>query len=157
MSNNGVEATKQPSPHRTGHQISRSISELSSPIQVHRSHHSEHHHRQLSLHRRRDDNRDDKLSIPQSTTPSVSGGRTSFEGFRSERASPNPSPNPSRRTSVFVPSEDNGVFARYGGPAARGPLTDEEARLEREQAADRVKYATYIYTTRQKDYGESSS
>lgn len=96
MSHIGSEPSKAASsPHRPRHQISRSISELSSPIRLHR-HHS---------HRAAKERDRDVLSpVAQTTAPSNTQGRLSFDGPPSTAGTPNLSPNPSRRTSILFAS-----------------------------------------------------
>jgi len=96
MAHIGPEQSKgASSPHRPRHQISRSISELSSPIRLHR-HHS---------HRAPKERDRDVLSpVAQTTAPANTQGRLSFDGPPSAVATPNLSPNPSRRTSILFAS-----------------------------------------------------
>lgn len=98
MSQNGGDASKVSSPGRARHQITRSISEISSPIRLHR-HQS---HRAI-----KDSDRDthSPAPAPQSAVAALQA-RRSFEVSRSEGATPNLSPNASRRTSVLYPSTD---------------------------------------------------
>lgn len=98
MSHSGLDPSKGPSsPQRSRHQITRSISELSSPIRLHR-HHS---HRAA---KEKDRDRDVLSPVPSST-----GVRASLDGGSPSGAvTPNLSPNPSRRTSIlFAQSADN--------------------------------------------------
>ncbi|KAK3694833.1 hypothetical protein B0T22DRAFT_453550 [Podospora appendiculata] len=105
MSHNGVEGSKPgtpsaASPQRSRHQLSRSISELSSPIRLHR-HHS---------HRDRERERDGLTPVPSNTSSAMAStpqNRLSLESSRSDRVTPNLSPNPSRRTSILAASLDD--------------------------------------------------
>jgi hypothetical protein len=101
MSQNGGDASKASSPGRPRHQITRSISEISSPIRLHR-HHS---HRAT-----REPDREARTSAPQSAIPVVQG-KPSFEWSRSERATPNLTPSASRRTSILYASADEAMPA----------------------------------------------
>ncbi|KAM7207686.1 hypothetical protein V8F20_001953 [Naviculisporaceae sp. PSN 640] len=97
MSHSGHDASKGPSsPQRSRHEITRSISELSSPIRLHR-HHS---HRANKEREQRD---------ALSPVPSNTGVRASLEGGSPSGAvTPNLSPNPSRRTSIlYAQTADN--------------------------------------------------
>lgn len=96
MSQNGGDASKASSPGRPRHQIKRSISEISSPIRLHR-HHS---HRAA-----RETERDSRTPAPQSAIPVVQGSR-SFEWSRSEGVTPIHTPSASRRTSLLYASAD---------------------------------------------------
>lgn len=96
MSQNGGDASKASSPGRPRHQIKRSISEISSPIRLHR-HHS---HRAA-----KETERDSRTPAPQSAIPVVQGSR-SFEWSRSEGVTPSHTPSASRRTSLLYASAD---------------------------------------------------
>ncbi|KAK4451735.1 hypothetical protein QBC34DRAFT_52279 [Podospora aff. communis PSN243] len=120
MSHNGVEGPRETPPHRARHQISRSISELSSPIRLHR-HHS--HHRAKEKEKERE--RDGRATAPQAAAM-VQQGRSSLDGSRSDGVTP--SPDPSRRTSILLASED-AQTAMAGTTAANGPAATK-AQLE---------------------------
>ncbi|KAK4105768.1 hypothetical protein N658DRAFT_492262 [Parathielavia hyrcaniae] len=96
MSQNGGDASRTSSPGRPRHQITRSISEISSPIRLHRHH---------SHRTNKETERETRSSAPQSAIPVVQG-RRSLEWSRSERATPNLTPSPSRRTSILYASAD---------------------------------------------------
>lgn len=108
MSQNGIEAalSKGSSPHRPRHQITRSISELSSPIRLHR-----HHSNRAGKDRdkERDTTHNQRLGdpfIPSQLEP----GRLSLDASRPERGMTpsNLSPDASRRTSIHRASNDDG-------------------------------------------------
>ncbi|KAK4111967.1 hypothetical protein N656DRAFT_780106 [Canariomyces notabilis] len=96
MSQNGSDVYKASLPGRPRHQITRSISEISSPIHLHRR------HSQLAT---KEKNRDTHSSASRSAIPIVQD-RRSFEVLRSEGVTPKPSPNASRRTSILHVSTD---------------------------------------------------
>ncbi|KAM7224318.1 hypothetical protein V8F06_000099 [Rhypophila decipiens] len=102
MSHIGFEPAKGPSsPQRSRHQITRSISELSSPIRLHRHH---------SNRAAKDKDRDALSLVAQTPAPSNSAQiRKSLDGPPSGAVTPNLSPNPSRRTSILVaqPAENS--------------------------------------------------
>ncbi|KAK4042570.1 hypothetical protein C8A01DRAFT_13870 [Parachaetomium inaequale] len=102
MSQNGGDASKASPPGRPRHQIKRSISEISSPIRLHR-HHSHRAARETT-------ERDSRTPAPQSAIPVVQG-RRSFEWSRSERVTPNLTPSASRRTSLLYASADEAMAA----------------------------------------------
>ncbi|KAL2167240.1 hypothetical protein VTG60DRAFT_1564 [Thermothelomyces hinnuleus] len=105
MSQNGGDTTKSSSPGRPRHQITRSISEISSPIRLHRRH---------SYRAGNEGERESRASAPQSAILAVQGKR-SFELPRSEGVTPNLTPSASRRTSVLYASADEVM------PAAEAP------------------------------------
>ncbi|KAL2165271.1 hypothetical protein VTH06DRAFT_568 [Thermothelomyces fergusii] len=124
MSQNGGDTTNSSSPGRPRHQITRSISEISSPIRLHRRH---------SYLAGNEGERESRASTLQSATLTVQGKR-SFELPRSEGVTPNLTPNASRRTSVLYASADevmpaaevpkenvlvNGLFREQQHAAAR--------------------------------------
>ncbi|KAK3329418.1 hypothetical protein B0H66DRAFT_23769 [Apodospora peruviana] len=163
MSHNGPETTSSRGatsfPQRSRHQITRSISELSSPIRLHR-HHS---HRVAGKERDQQHQRDTLSPVRQSpgpmplnsTNPPQQQGRLSFDGSLSGAAMTpsNLSPNPSRRTSILIPTTDVNnnpiVTATTGGApaAAAAALTnnntntsskeDEAVVKERQKASAR--------------------
>ncbi|KAK0731459.1 hypothetical protein B0H67DRAFT_564874 [Lasiosphaeris hirsuta] len=96
MTHNGAEGPKEIPPQRARHQITRSISELSSPIRLHR-----HHSHRAAKERERDGlNPVLQSAIPMAQT------RMSLDGSRSDSMTPNLSPNASRRTSIFIAPTD---------------------------------------------------
>lgn len=108
MSQYAVETSKVPSPGRPRHQITRSISEISSPIRLHR-HHS---HRVI-----RERERDALSPITQSATSLQRPSPQPYEvSSKSAGGTPNISPNPSRRPSLLYASADD-----EGMPASHGP------------------------------------
>ncbi|KAK3336794.1 hypothetical protein B0T19DRAFT_454315 [Cercophora scortea] len=124
--NGGVEGSKPgaaspASPQRSRHQLSRSISELSSPIRLHR-HHS---HRASAKHsdrdRERERERDGLTPFPSNTSSAMAStpqNRLSLESSRSDRITPNLSPNPSRRTSILAASIDDSSWNVAAAAAA---------------------------------------
>ncbi|KAK0631827.1 hypothetical protein B0T14DRAFT_502533 [Immersiella caudata] len=120
MSHNGVEGPRETPPTRARHQISRSISELSSPIRLHR-HHS--HHRAKEREKERE--RDGRATVSQ-TAPTPQQGRSSLDGSRSDGATL--SPDPSRRTSILLAADD-AQTAMAGIATANGPAATK-AQLE---------------------------
>lgn len=131
MATNGADSQKQGPPDRPRHQITRSISEISSPIRLHRH----------TQHRPRSRDRDDKTAVPQSATPALQG-RASLDAARSEGVTPNLSPNPSRRASVLIASEDNATPPTSLAQPVKRLTKEEELQLERERAAARATYVT---------------
>lgn len=129
MANDGIKSSKSASPSRHRHQITRSITELSSPIHLHR-HHNSHHHR-------RERERDDKLPVPQSAAP-ILQGRGSLDAPRSDFVTPNLSPDASRRTSVLIPASEDAVGLLANAQNGRRPLREEDLRLEREKTLARA-------------------
>lgn len=135
MSQNGAEGgSKETPPHRARHQISRSISELSSPIRLHR-HHSHHH---TAKDKEKERERDARSPAPPPPL-AMAQGRLSLDGSRSDGVAP--SPEPSRRTSILVNTDD--VYVAMGGasapqgPAAAKVLSEEVLWQERQRAAAR--------------------
>lgn len=97
MFQNGGDASRVSPPGRPRHQITRSISEISSPIRLNRHH---------SYRATKTSEAESRTLDPQSSIQSAVQERRSFEWPRSEGATPNISPNPSRRTSILSPSTD---------------------------------------------------
>ncbi|KAK0658933.1 hypothetical protein QBC41DRAFT_237661 [Cercophora samala] len=104
MSQYGLDTSKASSPGRSRHQITRSISEISSPIRLHR-HHS---HRVI-----RERERDALSPITQSAVSLQRSSPQPFEVSKSAGGTPNISPNPSRRPSVLYASADEGMPASH--------------------------------------------
>ncbi|KAL2128298.1 hypothetical protein VTI74DRAFT_9376 [Chaetomium olivicolor] len=102
MSQNGGDAPKASSPGRPRHQIRRSISEISSPIRLHR------HQSHRATTAGRETERESRTPAPQSTIPVVQG-RRSCEWPKSEGVTPNLTPSVSRRTSVLYASADEAM------------------------------------------------
>ncbi|KAL2141220.1 hypothetical protein VTI28DRAFT_2679 [Corynascus sepedonium] len=96
MSQHGGDAAKASSPGRPRHQIQRSISEISSPIRLHRHH---------SYRGGNEGERESRTFAPQSAISAVQSKRSS-EWSRSEGVTPNLTPSASRRTSVLYASAD---------------------------------------------------
>src|SRR5690242_9309853 len=112
MSLNDRDVQKQSSAHRSRHQITRSISELSGPIRLHRHHH----------HQTRD------RDAPLSGAPTLQG-RISLDGVKLEGMTPNMSPNSSRRPSIRS-SEDVVILSQ----PVKKRSKEEELAAERERA-----------------------
>ncbi|KXH41534.1 hypothetical protein CSIM01_13246 [Colletotrichum simmondsii] len=94
---------------RPRHQITRSITEFSPPLRMHRHRHSHHHHpMQHALHLNAQSRKDrDRLLLLDERAPGAAsagglGGRSSFDMTRSEYVTPSRSPDSSRRTSALV-------------------------------------------------------
>ncbi len=130
MSNNAYDAQKQTPPSRARHQITRSISEVSSPIRLHRHHHAPNH---------RAKDRDDKTSVPQSAAPSPPT-RGSLEGTRLEAYTPSMSANPSRRASVHLSNDDMAVQAASPGHLVSRFTMEEHLAMELDRGAARTAY-----------------
>jgi hypothetical protein len=126
MSQNGGDASKASPPGRPRHQIKRSISEISSPIRLHR-HHS---HRAAA---RETTERDLRTSAPQSAIPVVQG-RRSLEWSRSEGVTPNLTPSASRRTSLLYASADE-VMAVPKAPRDNNVLVNPLVKEQLKAAA----------------------
>ncbi|KAK4129493.1 hypothetical protein N657DRAFT_640130 [Parathielavia appendiculata] len=130
MSQNGGDETKTSSPVRPRHQITRSISEISSPIRLHRHH---------SHRTNRETERETRTSNPQSAILVVQG-RRSFEWARSERATPNLTPSASRRTSILYASGDEIMplpgTAKNNG-MAEGLVKEQQRAAARESGLQR--------------------
>lgn len=139
MSGNAAErdSPRATPPHRPRHQITRSISELSSPIRLHRQHHDH------VSHARREREREDRTATAATATatafsqpliPTLST-MDSMPGSKSEGVTPNMSPMPSRRASILGGDE-------LGAAASRSITREEQVRQEQQKAAARVTYAT---------------
>ena len=117
-----LEVSKPALSSRSGgrHQIKRSISELTSPVRLHRHHHN---------HQRRDRHNDDKE--PLSANPATAAARHSLDVSRSEGVTPLITPNQSRRASVMMSQEVDPM-------AVPREDREEDVRREREKAAARV-------------------
>ncbi|KAF6808097.1 hypothetical protein CSOJ01_07785 [Colletotrichum sojae] len=123
---------------RPRHQITRSITEFSPPLKMHRHRHSHHHH-----HRR--DN--SKLLFPDERPPGLSVperglvlGRSSLDMPRSEFATPSRSPDESRRASSLVgPMVGGGENPLAASPPRKRKANNAAALLEeKERTASRV-------------------
>ncbi|KAK1754975.1 hypothetical protein QBC47DRAFT_382339 [Echria macrotheca] len=120
MSNNGSEAAKETPPQRARHQITRSISELSSPIRLHRH----------QSHRAAKD-KDGLGAVPQTIPPPQ--GRLSLDGSRSDGVTPNLSPNPSRRASILNTSGDDAPSG--AAPSVSAPVPMPKAAVREDMVA----------------------
>jgi hypothetical protein len=147
MSNDGTDIIRTSPPPRPRHQLSRSITELSSPIHLHRNGSMRRDH---SRRRDKDRDRDDLISVIQrARTPGqIPQPRVSFEGSRSEGMTPNMSPDASRRTSVLLVPGDDGLPVPAAAPAqlasALAPAvvaSRPSMENERQRAAAREKCA----------------
>ncbi|TQN75284.1 hypothetical protein CSHISOI_00139 [Colletotrichum shisoi] len=129
---------------RPRHQITRSITEFSPPLRMHRHRHSHHHHpMQHALHinaqSRRD--RDRLLLLDERTSAPGADGRSSLDMTRSEHVTPNRSPDSSRRTSALVgPAIGGGENPFLVTPPGRTRRVDKAAVLseEKNRTASRV-------------------
>jgi hypothetical protein len=137
MSANVPEVPKLTSPNKPRHQITRSITELSSPIKLHRHHpHHSHHsqHSQQHQHPSRKDRQHQDDRVPQSANPILEG--TNIDLTKSEGVTPNRTPNQSHRASLFVPPTENQPTLR----SQSGKKTDMEdvLRQEKDKAVSRA-------------------
>ncbi|KAH8885229.1 hypothetical protein GQ53DRAFT_599018, partial [Thozetella sp. PMI_491] len=127
-----------PPPHhsKSRHQLTRSISELSSPIRLHR-------HNSNRRAKEKDKDRDDRIPVPQP----VEKGRLSLDGgTRSEAITPNLSPNPSRRASIMISASEDMASAlppasglvpgKLPAPAPAPPVMREDELLRERQNAE---------------------
>jgi hypothetical protein len=139
MSNNGLEPRKPSSPYRPRHQIHRSITELSSPIRLHRQHNPK---------ERQSDER-----VLVSAHPTLQQTRSSLDLTRSEGVTPNMTPNGSRRASVMIPGgEESRAVLTPPNPAPRKMSKEEELRGERSKAVSR---ATWVDPSSYQAHGET--
>ncbi|KAK1830027.1 hypothetical protein QBC39DRAFT_355059 [Podospora conica] len=126
--NTGVDnARDTPPSQRTRHQISRSISELSSPIRLHR------HQSHTRVVRERERDGLNPLS------PTTAQGRSSLDGSRSDGTtlnySPEPSRNASRRTSIMMPSGDDAPAATAGAVVTNGAVGGMPSKINMDALA----------------------
>ncbi|KAK4238299.1 hypothetical protein C8A03DRAFT_33697 [Achaetomium macrosporum] len=126
MSQNGGDASKASPPSRPRHQITRSISEISSPIRL---------HRHQSHRATRETERETRTPVAQSATP-VAQSRRSYEWSRSEAVTPNLSPNASRRTSILYASADE-VMPTTKAPKDNGLAKEQQKAAARESGLQR--------------------
>ncbi|KAK4147729.1 uncharacterized protein C8A04DRAFT_24277 [Dichotomopilus funicola] len=128
MSQHGGDALGASPPGRPRHQIKRSISEISSPIRLHR-HHS---------HRAgKETDRDARSAAPQSAVVQT---QRSLEWSRSEGVTPNLTPNASRRTSVLYASADEAmpaIRAPRGNASLAGLVREQQKAAARESGLQR--------------------
>ncbi len=134
-------------PSRPRHQLSRSISELSSPIRLHRLH---------SNRSTKEKDGDVRPAMPQSSQPS--NARLSIERVRSEGMTPNLTPDASRGTSIMVPAgeENHALLAAPPSTAAiakalaAAPIPpaarEEMIRKERQDAEARERFGRSPHT-----------
>ncbi len=131
--NNGVDGIKDTAPHRTRHQITRSISELSSPIRLHR-HHS---------HRAPKEKERDGLVV--ASIPATQGRMSLDGGSRSDGVTPSLSPNPSRRASILAASADDApVTAAVPQNALATRALEDITSQERQKAVARERCVIQI-------------
>lgn len=139
---------------RPRHQITRSITEFSPPLRMHRHRHSHHHHpTQHALHLNAQSRKDrDRLLLLDERAPGAAsagglGGRSSFDMTRSEYVTPSRSPDSSRRTSALVgPMIGGGENpAAVTPPSRRLRKVNNEAALveEKGRTANRVAYVFF--------------
>ncbi|KAK1985354.1 hypothetical protein LZ30DRAFT_708738 [Colletotrichum cereale] len=129
---------------RPRHQITRSITEFSPPLRMHRHRHSHHHHptqhaQHLNAQSRRD--RDRLLLLDERAPGPGAGGRSSLDMTRSEHVTPSRSPDSSRRTSALVgPMVGGGENPALVTPPGRTRKVDKVAVLleEKNRTASRV-------------------
>ena len=138
MSNNGFEGPRETTPHRARHQISRSISELSSPIRLHRHH---------SHHPTKEKEPDGRGLSPVPQTASMTQTRVSLDGSRCDGPAQNPDPT-SRRASIVMSSDaPNGMpgttTTSFNGPSSmtvsKG-ATEQLLLKERQKAIARERF-----------------
>ncbi|TDZ13043.1 hypothetical protein C8035_v000179 [Colletotrichum spinosum] len=124
---------------RPRHQITRSITEFSPPIRMHRHRHSHHHHHHTTTTtNRRDDRASPGLSVADK---GLVLGRSSLDMTRSEFATPSRSPDSSRRTSALLAPLGGGEIPATLSPprAGRRRVVNAAALLEeKEKTASRV-------------------
>ncbi|GKT42151.1 uncharacterized protein ColSpa_02332 [Colletotrichum spaethianum] len=122
---------------RPRHQITRSITEISPTLRMHRHRHSHHHHpTQHALHLNAQSRRDrDRLLLLDERTPGPgAGGRSSLDMTRSEHVTPSRSPDSSRRTSALVgPMIGGGENPALVTPPGRTRKADKVATLSEEK------------------------
>ncbi|OHW95505.1 hypothetical protein CSPAE12_05923 [Colletotrichum incanum] len=129
---------------RPRHQITRSITEFSPPLRMHRHRHSHHHHpTQHALHLNAQSRRDrDRLLLLDERMPGPgAGGRSSLDMTRSEHVTLSRSPDSSRRTSALVgPTIGGGENPALVTPPGRMRKVDKAAVLleEKNRTASRV-------------------
>ncbi|KAF7874656.1 uncharacterized protein EAF02_008633 [Botrytis sinoallii] len=124
MSSNG-DGSKYVSPNKTRHQITRSVSEVSSPpVKPHRSHHHHHHHHHPHIHRRDKDEKSSQSTLQRGFSPSVES--------KSEGVSPDGSRNGSRRPSILGSTVDGFDLFKNN---ERRPLREGELEAEKQKGA----------------------
>ncbi|OHE98880.1 hypothetical protein CORC01_05776 [Colletotrichum orchidophilum] len=131
---------------RPRHQITRSITEFSPPLRMHRHRHSHHHHpTQHALHLNAQSRKDrDRLLLldERASGPGGLGGRSSLDMTRSEYVTPSRSPDSSRRTSALVgPMIGGGENPAAVTPASRRQRNANNAAAlveEKGRTANRV-------------------
>ena len=144
MSSHGAASPRSPPFHRPRHQISRSISELSSPIRLHRHEHPN--------QARRDRERDDRTPVPQSAVPLLQAMEPPLVS-KSEGVTPNLSPNQSRRASILAASDSDvglGAAVAANQAVARKMTREEQLRLEQQKADARTMSGSpllFLYTS----------
>ncbi|KAF7885076.1 hypothetical protein EAF00_010894 [Botryotinia globosa] len=126
MSSNG-DGSKYVSPNKSRHQITRSVSEVSSPpLKPHRSHHNHHHHHHHHphIHRRDKDEKSSQSTLQKGFSPSG--------GSKSEGVSPDGSRNGSRRPSILSSTVDGFDLFKTN---ERRPLREGELEAEKQKGA----------------------
>ncbi|KAM0133352.1 hypothetical protein ACHAO1_006289 [Botrytis cinerea] len=125
MSSNG-EGSKYVSPNTSRHQVTRSVSEVSSPpLKPHRSHrHHHHHHHHPHIHRRDKDEKSSQSTLQKSLSPS---GESKSDGV-----SPDGSQNGSQRPSILGSAVDGFDLFKNN---ERRPLREGELEAEKQKGA----------------------
>ncbi|KAL0938977.1 uncharacterized protein CTRU02_205587 [Colletotrichum truncatum] len=133
---------------RPRHQITRSITEFSPPLRMHRHRHSHHHHptHHQHHHQRKESSKflfpDDRSTGHSVADRGLIVGRSSLDMTRSEFATPSRSPDDSRRTSALVGPMIGGGENPLAITPPRGKVkkVDNAAALmeEKERTASRV-------------------
>ena len=146
MANTGAapaDGSKPTPPPRPRHQLTRSISELSSPIRLHR-HHSNRPTKE------KDKDTDTRPPMAQSTL--MPNPRVSLDRIRSEGMSPSHTPDTSRRASIMAPANEDSPAALGGSPSATAiakmgtpppippAMREELLRRERQNAEAREQF-----------------
>jgi len=142
MSQNGAEAhkTNPPQPQRR-HQITRSITELSSPLRMHR--HQSHRAPTITTGAASPaiasmERESKRAPLAQASMPVAPLGRLSLDGYRSDAATPNLTPNTSRRTSIHLaPIEDSHVISDHTTGAPGTGMSAESSASNLEEEGDR--------------------
>ena len=114
MANTGAapaDGSKPTPPPRPRHQLTRSISELSSPIRLHR-----HHSNRPTKEKDKDKDADARTPMAQSSL--MPNQRVSLDRVRSEGMSPSHTPDTSRRASIMAPANEDNPAALGGSPSA---------------------------------------
>ncbi|KAF5875989.1 uncharacterized protein Bfra_002385 [Botrytis fragariae] len=134
MSSNG-DGSKYVSPNKSRHQVTRSVSEVSSPpLKPHRSHHHHQHHHHPHIHRRDKDEKSSQSTLQRVLSPS---GESKSEGV-----SPDGSRNGSRRPSILGSTVDGFDLFKNN---ERRPLREGELEAEKLKGAMMATFGTAKY------------